>query len=205
MTRTNKKVAQRDHSTIVELFLERAKELVQTNLAKSGLSIRHNIHYEKDSGLSTEFEEPNENDLRSYLLTFRQFISEGEPIFIGRIYNLCARCLTDDELKRDAADARQYWHLAQRHNGMKLIVNGREYTASEVCDWFINGQYFHNDPEHRAKIKEMERFPLDREIFRFHFLNFVIEASRHAMYLRNLIAHAQREGKIEFVNAEKQD
>lgn len=201
MARTKRATRQQSDREILELFLERVDELAHTNLATSGgLSIEHHIRYDQTSGLTTELREPDENDLRAYLLTFRQFISEGEPVFIGRIYNLCARLFTDDELKRKVADARKHWALAQKYSGMKLVVNGHEYSAAEVCGWFINGQYFHSDPDYRAKIKEMERFPLDREIFRFHFLNFVVEASRHALYLSGIIRYAMREGHFAFVD-----
>src|SRR5579859_4709174 len=121
MARTKRAARQQSDREILELFLERVDELAHTDLATSGgLSIEHHIRYDKESGLTTELREPDENDLRAYLLTFRQFISEGEPVFIGRIYNLCARCLTDDELKHKVADARQHWTLAQKYSGMKL-------------------------------------------------------------------------------------
>lgn len=160
------------------------------------------MQWDEQTGLHFELEQPDEDDLRSYLMTFRHFISEREPVFISSIYSICSRCLTDDELKDIIAKAQEHWKYTLAHAGIQLVVNGRAIAASEVCDWWINGTYFHNDPDHQARLETMQRFPLDHSIFRFVFLNFVIEASHHIAHLRNHILIALQRGACHFDDEE---
>ena len=77
----------------------------------------------RDQGLSNEWSlsmgedrptvfrsvEPDEEDLRSYLMTFRKFISKEEPVFISYIHGLCHKHFTSDEPKGHIRNCQDGW------------------------------------------------------------------------------------------------
>lgn len=52
----------------------------------------------------------DEEDLRSLLVAFRLFISNDEPVFMNKVFNLCQRHLTDDTIRQQVAEARTQWN-----------------------------------------------------------------------------------------------
>jgi hypothetical protein len=138
--------------------------------------------------------EPNEEALRSYLLSFRRFISPGEPLFIGQIHNLCLRHFTSDKLRSCITECRQTWKEHVLRNGIKLIINGHSLLPEYVADLWINGHYFHDDPQKGA---ELQRFvPLERIFVRRAFIDFVIEATRVIGYSGLVVKMALTDGSI---------
>lgn len=58
--------------------------------------------------------QPDEDDLRSFLLTLRQFLMPSEPVFLFRMFNLAHKHLTSEELRTDLAASRKEWASFQR-------------------------------------------------------------------------------------------
>jgi hypothetical protein len=83
------------------------------------------------------------------LLTVRHRISRGEPVFLDSIFHLCRRTLANAEFKRDLALMRACWKDPQKGAGIKLVIDGRDISAREILDWWINGRYFHIDLTYR--------------------------------------------------------
>ncbi len=94
----------------LELFVARVEQLKQLRLVRRQQPIKYSFHWDIDPQLTkVESVEPDEEDLRSFLLLFRQFISRGEPVFIERAFNDCLRFLKDDALKTEVGKAQEAW------------------------------------------------------------------------------------------------
>jgi hypothetical protein len=66
------------------LFVHRADELGHTRLVRtSGLSGDFSFHFDQKT-FAYKFPLVDEDHLRSFLLTFRQFVMQKEPVFIRR-------------------------------------------------------------------------------------------------------------------------
>lgn len=138
--------------------------------------------------------EPDEEDLRSYLLTFRRFISQGEAVYIDSIHNRCETDLTSGILRGYIRDCRRGWKENVLHNGIKLTVNGSEINPAHIADLWINGHYFHDDQE---KAAELRRYLPPAILFvRHEFLNFVVEATRVIGGTGYTLKMALRDGTI---------
>jgi hypothetical protein len=83
----------------LELFVSKVNELRQTRLAKQGFRISHNLHYQRGQALQSNLEQPEEAELKEYLLTFRHFISEDEDTYLRRILNVFHVRSTDEEYR----------------------------------------------------------------------------------------------------------
>lgn len=177
-----------------KLFRARVEQLSRTRLIRNGFNPGITIRWDRMQGLRFESREPDEEDLRSFLLTFRQFVSDNEPVFLTRIYNLCQQYLTSDKLKGRLIKSREYWKQVQKNIGIKLVFNKRELTPEYVTDLWINGYYFHNDENKMSMLRRL--LPHERMLVRNQFLNFLLHATQQIFYVRNIITVALKEGLL---------
>ena len=180
----------------LELFTARVDELRNTRLIRKGFNPGITISWRRMQGMRFQSQGPDEEDLRSFLLTFRQFISNDEPVFLNRIYNLCQRCITSEQMKGYLIKSREAWKQAHRSSGIKLIFNKRELTPEFVTDLWINGYYFHNDARKVSMLKRL--LPHESMLVRNQFLNYLVDATRHVLYVGNVITVALKENLFKF-------
>jgi hypothetical protein len=179
----------------LELFIRKFNELQNTRLAKTGFRFEHRVQYTPET-VKSDLKQPDEADLRDYLMTFRQFISENEDVFLNRIFNICHQRLTSDEIKQHLAQAREAFEREKQHNGILFQMDGRQFTPLQITDLYLNSMYFHNDLESQQQLDSMAPFVADFP--RSYFLNFVINVTRVILYVGNVITHAFQEGLFQF-------
>jgi len=180
--------------TQLSLFISRSNEIKNTRAIKNGFNTQFKIHWDKEKGFITEISQPNEEDLRSFLLLLRQFISDDEPIFLNRIYNLCYKYIDDDEIKSGLIEARKNWKHSHISCGMGVILENEIFTPEYSTDLWINGYYFHNDEEKRKKIES--KLHLEQHLIRQQFLNFIISATENIFYVSDMIELAIKRDKL---------
>lgn len=174
------------------LFRAKAEELRNTRLIRESFNPGITIKWNRMQGLRFKSREPNEENLRSFLLTFRQFILNDEPVFLYRIYNLCQKHLTSDKLKNYLSKSREIWKQSLKSANVTLIYNRRELTPEYITDLWINGFYFHSDMNKLHILNQL--FPHERMLVKNQFLNFLLDATRQVLYVDNIIKVALKEG-----------
>lgn len=142
----------------LELFVSKASELRNTRLAKEGFNIQHKMHGQKGQTVEYELKQPDEADLKDYLLTFRHFISEKEDVFLNHILNICHHRLTSNEIKQNLTQAYQAFKQIKLGILVSLHVDGRKFTPLQITDMYLNGKYFHNDLEYQQQLDDMLPF-----------------------------------------------
>lgn len=162
----------RSDQEVLNLFIEKNRELAATSLGQTGISVRHQITYDQ-AGIATVLDQPDEDAVRSFLLTFRQFVSENEPLFLGRVYGICYRHLEDDVLKDRINQTRKTWASVQQGRKVSMDIYGVELSGVKIFDVWANGWYFHSDADYRRLLERLP--PMAREVLRAHFINFIIE------------------------------
>jgi len=152
----------------LELFIKRTEELLNLRYVNNGMGSKINLKWNaEDMKMTNEIEEPDKEELRSFLLLFRQFISNDEPIFINRIFNDCEKCLIDDSIKKEVRELRNIWEkIFRKLSPLVIVIDGKRLTSEYVLDLWINGDYFHNDPQ-KMILKEIlsrNSFSLDKAL-----------------------------------------
>ena len=181
----------------LELFVDRARQLWESRVRREGLKVSLHMKWAAaDELLRTALNEPDTEDFRSYLLTFRQFISEGEPLYLHKVYNLCHQHIADDRCREYLAEARGVWQQISKRSdmGMTLTLDSVELSPAEVTDLWINGHYFHNDPEKLRTLKGMESYLYYAS--RTIFLDYVIETSKIIFHAGRTIHVALKRGWV---------
>ena len=146
----------------LRLFGERVKEMRELPYVKQGTPCKFHVGADSSAGtIEYEKQQPEEENLRSFLLLFRHFISKSEPVFIRRVFNDCYRCLTDEFLKTQLAKARDDWDRRMDSGPFTMSVRGEEFSPEYALDLWINGHYFHNDPDKAEALAELGMDSLD--------------------------------------------
>lgn len=160
-----------------ELFIERTDELSRMRIIRNqGLSNEWSVSMGQNQPTVFRSVQPDEEDFRSYLMAFRKFVSKEEPVFIGYIHGLCYKHFTSDELKGHIQNCQRGWRENVKRGGIKLNFHGRDIEPEDIADLWINGHYFHDDPE---KAQELKRYmPYGTLVMRQELLQVVIEVTR---------------------------
>ncbi len=112
----------------VDRFLRRVEDLQAERLVADKLTVSLNVTGGRE-GIRLTLGGVDREDLRSFLVTFRLFISNDEPVFMDKIFNLCRLHLADEAVKRHIADARSQWNMLKRQDSIQGEAN---VTAVEV-------------------------------------------------------------------------
>jgi hypothetical protein len=189
-----KKTVQLGSTEQLRLFIVRAEELEKTRLGSGNfhVGVKIEMGVGKPTLVTPNF--PPEEDLRSFLLTFRQFVSEREPVFLPRIHNLCHLKIDSDLHRRGAAALRTKLSDALRASEIVLIYNGKELTPEETLDLFIDGWYFHSDPEKRGFLEGLA--PQESTLVKHRFLDLLIPATEVVFHTRDLLVDAFEKGLV---------
>ncbi len=179
----------------LDLFLTRARQLEQTRLIRSKPNSSWKMHFSEDGTMTITTEEPDEEDLRSYLMILRQFVLQKEPIHLGRIHNLLDRRITDDELRGYVTKARDGLKEAARGHGIHFQLNDETISPERVADLWINGEYFHNDPEKKQELDRLLPHPV--LMMKHQFVTFVLDLQRVISYTGMIVNHARKHGLID--------
>ena len=139
----------------MRLFLSKVNELFDTRLIASGKKPELNIKKDIDSNkINIKISNLDEDDFKSFLLTFRHFVSKKEPIYLPRILNFCIKSLDENELILNLQKAKASWNETLNNEGeFKLKMDGEYIAGEEVLDIWINGYYFHSDFDNNKKIR----------------------------------------------------
>jgi len=183
-----------NRSEQLDLFVERARELSEKKLLETWQGSSFKVEYHRDNGLRVETDEPDKEQLAAFLLTFRQFMAKGEPVFLFSVFKVARLCLTDDELRGYLDDAREQWKQALVRGGLKITFDDREITPEYAMDLWINGVYFHSDQEKRRTLERL--IPEAHALARFAFLDLIVEGVRHIFYVAELVQHARKNSRL---------
>jgi len=182
---------------VLRLFIERAEELRTSTFIQSGF-VPH-LHAGRSGTVPAEttISEPDEDDFRSFLLTYRQFISNDEPIYIYKAFKLCHTHITDPKGRMLLANARKEWRTLEEGDMLRLVEKGKEISPTETQDLWINGYYFHNDQDKRKRLNALsDGF---QKAFRYQFLAYVYEATRIILYVADQLTYAFKVGAVKTI------
>ena len=142
-----------DAEARLRLFIAKSSQLLELEYVKQGGQFE--IRLFGDPQDATKHSKPEEEHLRSFMLLFRQFLSDSEPIFINRIFNDAIRHLADTELKEVVIKARELWRSHLQCGPFKMKFEGEEITPEGALDLWINGEYFHSDPDKQPQLQRL--------------------------------------------------
>lgn len=119
----------------LRLFADEAEALSKTRLlSREKLDFGFQIAV---SILGTTVKERgiDEDDLRSFLLKLRPFLSDDEPVFLHGIYNICEKLIPHEQVLPYIRKSRSQWKQQRNDETFQFIFNKRLIKSEEIVDW----------------------------------------------------------------------
>lgn len=169
----------------LSLFVQRCQELIECRIWKEGgLSVRLSF-----SAVGTQLDEPDKDNLRSFLTIFRQMTARREPVFIESIIDLAKARLTAEHVHKAARfDAYLHkWNSALQQSRLDIVVDGETLSPKHVLETYIDGEYFHNDVRDREELARFARFGV--RVDRVRFIQTLADLSEVILNVGNAIGY----------------
>lgn len=177
----------------LDLFVQRFNELAATRLIRrDDLRATFNLRMAVDTPLAFSAHAPDEDDLRSFLLTLRQFVSDKEPVFVRRIASILWQRCSGDTVRAELQAARSLFDRSMTQGTLQVIWDRARLRPDEVLDMWINGKYFHSDRRKSELLDQLD--PMSTIFVRHVFLEVLVEAAKYIRFLASVIVVGRREG-----------
>lgn len=185
----------------LEIFLSCVGELRERPFVLNGLfEFRFHVAYDEKSGqLRCEFQKADQEYFRSFLLTFRKFILNNEPVNVDRVLNICRRYVKneEEELIEVLDKLKVIWCYQYGEGVIQMQTDGLNLTPKYVLDLWINGQYFHSDnSDKRRELEELVAHELPS--VKIQLLWSLPILTQTIFSIGNVVSKALREGVFEF-------
>lgn len=125
-----------------------------------------NIKYEKGNGIHTVFKGPDIKTVKAFLLDFRPFILNDEPVNFDYISNTAYQLASDITTRENIAKSKKTWgDLLERRRetsigGLRLQIDGQKLLSQENLDMWLNAEFFHLDDEKRDLMERISSNPM---------------------------------------------
>ena len=181
-------------------FLKSLDQLAHTRLGQSGMESGVTIRFDQTKGLESELCEPEESDLRDFLMTLRHFVLKDEPVHVERIANIVWQSISSDQIRDELKKARAAWKQQNRTGDINYVINQKRIEPADLLDLWLNGYYFHPWGWKRKALEEITHtMP---HLTRYMFLQLVIDLARYVVYLGTVIRFARAQGLLDTSRAE---
>lgn len=184
----------------LNLFLRRFEQLERTRFCSNPKpkNIQYKIKGEKvDKGFQTRFEikVPDEETIKSFLLSFRVFYMEGEHTNFYSIYNLLYKKILDKKVRNDLATIRSNYTKALNTSFISINFLGKSYLPKDIVDLWFNAEYFHTDIE---KVKELDKIVISpgKSLFFYLLIDAVITLTNQISILKEIIVRATSDDTV---------
>ncbi|MCZ6734185.1 MAG: hypothetical protein O7C65_00150 [Planctomycetota bacterium] len=168
----NQATSDSEIDSALELFVEKAEKLhnsgFRARIKKTG-GIRTKLSYNIEIGFSESLEGPSAEEVDAFVLTFRFFIQDNEPISLRNMADLLTSLSLDIPAVANFHKSRANLNtfLGAR---IWAVVDGEQPTHREVLWTMIYGDLSHRSPAYAAKVKAWKSNPLINTFVRMEFL-----------------------------------
>lgn len=184
----------------LDLFLRRFEQLERTRFYSNPKlkNIQYKIKGEKvDKGFQTRFEikVPDEETIKSFLLSFRVFYMEGEHTNFYSICNLLYKKILDKKVRNDLVTIRSNYTKALNASFIRINFLGKSYSPKDIVDLWLNAEYFHTDIE---KVKELDKIVISpgKSLFFYLLIDAVTTLTNQISMLKEIIVWATSDSTI---------
>jgi len=148
----------------LKLFNNRTARLKENEDFFVNISV--NLNFQQSKGTRLTVKGPDSKTTKAYLLDFRPFIANDEPVSFNYICNLIEKESTDDSIKQKAREARTAWNkLLERKEvqpvgGIRLKIDSSNLLSEDNLKMWLNSDYFHLNEEGRELLQRLQLTPL---------------------------------------------
>ncbi|MEE9415429.1 MAG: hypothetical protein V3V01_09105 [Acidimicrobiales bacterium] len=184
-------------STDVDLFIRKAREMMQRPLAAQGMlgsDLDVSNRNRSESTVQLTINSVHSDCFRSFCLDFRKFVSPGEPIFVNRVANHLHKELTGDAPRTIIATHRADYNADMKSATFAYAAATGLDTRERLLNAWLNGILFHDDREKSERLQGLE--PAGRMFSEIEFLELIRRTVHYVEVLAEVGLTAKRDGLI---------
>lgn len=124
------------------LFDKKARELYESNFSKQLKNSGITISGEIDKTVKVERRGPDLESIKSFVITYRNFILDTDPISIRNIAKFYEQVPQNHEGRKAFTKVRTHFNEFLDHTSM-IVYNGTKLTYKEVIETYLYGDVIH--------------------------------------------------------------
>lgn len=162
------------HVRTLELFIAKVEELLTCRLLHQKQTISFSLRMKDGSGTAITTT-PDEDQLRAFLLVFRNFYAPNEKINFLKICDILEHTIKDVRLKRNIIRVREVYREILNRSPLTLVENSSTISPEILIRRWIYGYYHHTD---ELKRQEIEVWGFAKGLTKVEFISELLNLSK---------------------------
>lgn len=173
---------------ILKLFHKRILQLKENDGFL--INTRVNLKYSKENGSMAEYVGPDKKTVKAFLVDFRPFVLNDEPVNFDHISNIIIKSISSGSIKEETLKTKKVWNeiLDRKENsptrGMSLQIDGKTLLSNKNLDLWLNANFFHTDEKKQELLTYINNNPLG-QISYFLFISLVQDLTQLLFWFDN--------------------
>lgn len=189
-----REISIRDRATLFLRLHEALEQEPYAHIASISLTITVGP---AGSGASVRTDIPVRTEFNSYLIGFRQLVSEGDEAHLGYLVRALPRHIDDAQLRERLDEARAKWKFANRRlSGPDgVVLDGvRVQTRKDLVDLFLYSGRFHSRLELSQAWELLSEN--NKQLVTYIFRNFIDDVRRVRHLIADVLSQAMAADKF---------
>jgi hypothetical protein len=176
---------------LLEDYRDAVEEVGRTKLGQKGFNVSYTVGVGAGTLTLAAESMPDEADLAELVMCFRPIWDDREPASFGKATSVLLRegDLPPDE-QRELAEICADWKRAGRESPIRV---GKLRPRRFIEMYFYSDRYFHRGTPEQRKAREAFEADLGRNFTRLLFIDPIIEYTRAAVDLAQLVVRCSRD------------
>ncbi|MHA1302544.1 MAG: hypothetical protein ACTSQE_04775 [Candidatus Heimdallarchaeaceae archaeon] len=183
-----------DEIDVLRYFNEKVNKLLQLTFTDfvTSKQVKLKLSAKRGEEVKVEHILPGGESFDAFVLTFRFFIQNNEPISIGNMAELYSRLPISEDLKQKFADARIQYNSFLDRNSPLVFKNPnteeeKRFTYREIMDIFIYGGLAHGkDKKKRELFERIMSKPIFNKFALLSFTNILTNSLTFLNFVKSI-------------------
>lgn len=154
----------------LKLFIEKSQELKNSRYYKElPKKLSFNINFKDKTGTNINTNIPDWDILKAFVVTFRLFYYEKEPIYLPKFFRYLKDISSDSANLEAIKSIEKQWNTILLKSPIQLILNSKVITPRELVNLFIYSDITHvYNKKRREKLRKLREWNMGLTDFVFH-------------------------------------
>jgi hypothetical protein len=154
------------------------------------INTRVNLKSSKENGSTAEYVGPDKKTVKAFLVDFRPFVLNDEPVNFDHISNIIIKSISSGSIKEETLKTKKVWNeiLDRKDNsptrGMSLQIDGKTLLSNKNLDLWLNANFFHTDEKKQELLTYINNNQLG-QISYFLFISLVQDLTQLLFWFDN--------------------
>lgn len=172
----------------LKIFIEKSTKLESSSfLEKITEEFRLEVAWSESSGMTVKSIRPNQESIDSFILTFRFFVQDNEPISIRNLKSLFDSQLVSKKERKKFYEIRESLNVFLNESS-NLCHKNNNLSFNDILQTILYGELSHSNKEKKAKYDQwMNSIPFFQEAVWHKFMICIIFISQKIFCIKDML------------------